>query len=150
MLISTIRRRLTQRFLWGCLLCVGLLSSLQPFIATHFRHDGWEDEPAFRVRSVGATVEYEPDDRADHLAEQETTIFVPTAASIDLPNALQHGLDLLKTLVLLLAPLTIALAFRIVPKAREAVERIPHHSGAPPPATIWRRLPPETAPPLSI
>ncbi|MDB5826752.1 MAG: hypothetical protein JWQ73_972 [Variovorax sp.] len=140
---------MTRRILWWCLLCGGVLSSLQPFIATHFRHDGWEDEPAFRVRSVGATVEYEPDDRADHPAEKETTIFVPAAASIDLPNALQHGLDLLAALVLMLLPLTIALAFRVVPRPREAAERVPHRAGAPPPSAIWRRLPPETAPPLA-
>jgi hypothetical protein len=30
---------------WGL---VGvLLAALQPFIAIHFREDGWEDEPAF-------------------------------------------------------------------------------------------------------
>ncbi len=150
MVFSTIRRRLTKHVLWVCLLCAGVLSSLQPFIATHFRHDGWEDEPAFRVRSIGATVEYEPDDRAEYASKKETTIFVPTAANIDVPNALQHGLDILAALLVLLVPLTIAPAFRAAPKAREAVERVPHHAGAPPPATIWRRLPPETAPPLSI
>jgi len=139
--------RLCTRWVWAGLLCGILLSALQPFIAVHFRQDGWEDEPGFRVRATDATVEYVPDDRPDHPTDRETTMYVPLAANIDLPNAFDHGLDMLGALVLFLAPLTIVLLVASAPRPRHLVERAARYSGPSPPAWPWRRLPPVTAPP---
>jgi hypothetical protein len=50
-----------------------MLSVLQPFLFTHFRQDGWEDEPGFRVRNVESMALFSPDDREDHKKELETT-----------------------------------------------------------------------------
>jgi hypothetical protein len=147
MLSARLRKFISTHFMWWCV-CGVLLSACHPFIATHFRSDGWEDEPAVRLRVASDTVQFEADDRADHPNDRETTLFAQGAASIDLPNALQHGLDNLMALVFLLLPLTVALVRLLVPDEREPLERVPVRSGAPPPTAPWRRLPPETAPPL--
>ncbi len=127
-----------------------VLAALQPFIFTHFRQDGWEDEPGFRVRNVEAMALFSPDDREDHLKELETTLYVPAGAHLDLPDAFEHGLDTLMALVCLLLPLTVALLSWVVPKPREVPERVPNTSGAlPPPTARWRTQPPPTAPPLT-
>jgi hypothetical protein len=146
---AAFRRLVAAHCLWWSA-CGILLGALQPFIATHFCQDGWEDEPAFRIRSVSASAQFEPDDRPEYPTWIETTIFVPSAASIDLPHTLQQGLDGLLALVFLALPLTIALArlpccllWRLVP------QRVPHASGAPPPTALWLTQPPPTAPPLS-
>jgi hypothetical protein len=147
MVSARLRRRITSSLIGWCVWGI-LLAALQPFIATHFRQDGWEDEPGFRIRSVSATAEFEPDERSDHANWHETTLFVPAAANIDLPNALQHGLDRLLALVLAALPLTVLLAV-LVPRATQPlrIRRIPNPSGAPPPAACWRRQPPSQAPP---
>jgi len=124
-----------------------LLILLLPFIAAHFRCDGMEDEPALRVRSASETTQFEADNRADHPTDRETTLFAQTAASIDLPDALGLAIDNLLAMVLALLPLAVVLVRLTVPVERTAPERVPHHSGAPPPAEPWRRLPPTTAPP---
>ncbi|CAN5825184.1 hypothetical protein BH11PSE13_BH11PSE13_28440 [soil metagenome] len=126
-----------------------LLSALQPFLFTHFRQDGWEDEPGFRVRNVSAMAQFVPDERHDHRLELETTLYVPAGAHLDTPNAFGHGLDLLMALVALLVPLAIALMRVLSPPERTSRERIPHTSGAPPPTALWRTQPPPTAPPLT-
>jgi len=145
---ARLRRFIAKHCVWWCLFGV-LLTAIQPFIAAHFRSDGWEDEPGFRIRSVGASTQFEPDDRADHPADLETTLFVSSAASIDLPNALQHGIDHLSALVLLLLPLTVLVVLIVEPVQRLVPEPVPNTSGAPPPTALWRRRPPETAPPLT-
>jgi hypothetical protein len=127
-----------------------LLILLQPFIAVHFRCDGLEDEPALRVRGASETTQFEADDRADHPADRETTLFAQTSASIDLPNALNFALDNLLAMVFALLPLSVVLVRLAAPVAREVPERVPPHGGAPPPAEPWRRLPPTTAPPSGI
>ena len=76
-------------------------------------------------------MELHPDERADHPADLETTLFVPSAASIDLPDALQHGIDGLMALVLLLLPLTVALVRLVETFASVVPQRVPHTSGAP-------------------
>ena len=140
---STVRRLAA----WWCLAGV-VLTLCQPFLAAHFRVDGWEDEPGFRVRA-GDMVRFEADDRADHPGDRETTLFVSPSASVDLPDALRDGIDGLMALVLLALPLSIALPALRQPALRVLPERVPTRSGAPPPpAAVWQRLPPQTAPPL--
>jgi hypothetical protein len=126
-----------------------LLALLQPFLFSHFRQDGWEDEGKFGVRDVSAVAQFEPDERSDHPNELETTLYVPAAAHIDAPEAFQQGLDVLMALVWLTLPLTVALMRLWVPPDRVSRERVPHTSGAPPSAVPWRSQPPKTAPPLS-
>ena len=126
-----------------------LFAALQPFLAVHFCQDGWEDEPGLRIRNVSASAQFEPDDRADHPNELETTVFVPAAAAIDHPDTFQHGLDGLMALVFMLLPLTVALYLFAVPRDKDVRVDRPSPSGASPPATIWLRQPPKTAPPLT-
>ncbi|CAN5534049.1 hypothetical protein BH10PSE18_BH10PSE18_17300 [soil metagenome] len=147
MVPARLRERIASSLIGWCV-CGFLLAALQPFIATHFRQDGWEDEPGFRIRSVSATAEFEPDERSEHANWHETTLFVPASASIDLPDALQHGLDRLLALVLVALPLTVLLA-ALVPRATQPlrIRRIPNPSGAPPPTACWLRQPPSQAPP---
>ncbi len=131
---------------WCCIAFV-LLAALQPFIAVHFREDGWEDEPGFRIRAASATVQFEPDERPDHASSRETTLFVPSSAGTDLPDSLRHGLERLMAIVLAMLPLVVALHGSPVrapcaPRGRtRAVIR------APPPTSPWRCSPPRTAPP---
>lgn len=147
MLLSRIRTLIATRR--RLLLAVGgLLIVLLPFIAVHFRCDGLEDEPALRLRSADATVQFEQDDRADHPHDRETTVFAQTSASIDAPDTLSHGLDLLAALALALVPLTLALIRLVEPVERGLPQRVPTQGGAPPPQSIRRRRPPPTAPPL--
>ncbi|AGU48405.1 hypothetical protein VAPA_1c12900 [Variovorax paradoxus B4] len=127
-----------------------VLILLQPFIAVHFRCDGLEDEPQLRVRSASETTQFEVDARADHSADRETTIFAQTWASIDHPHALHLALGNLLAMILALLPLVVVLVRLSAPAEREIPERVPHHSGAPPAAEPWRRLPPTAAPPLGI
>ncbi|MGJ7497522.1 hypothetical protein ACSFA8_20940 [Variovorax sp. RT4R15] len=148
MLSSRLRKLVSTHCVWWCL-CGVLLTLCQPFLAVHFRCDGWEDEPAVRIRVVSDTTQFEADGRADHPDDRETTLFAQSAASVDLPNALEHGLDGLMALVFLLLPLTIALVRLVEPVERHLQGRVPTRSGAPPPTAPWRRLPPKTAPPLT-
>lgn len=123
-----------------------LLSALQPFIAVHFRSDGWEDEPGFRIRPMSQTTQFEQDGRLEHAGEHETTLFVPLGANMQ-PS---HGFgDVLGALAALLA---VALtAPRVLPALRLA--RVPPHprpctrGGPPPPSAPWRARPPALAPP---
>ncbi len=77
----------------------------------------------------------------------ETKLFVPSAASIDVPLAFLSGLAAFLCLVVLTAPLRVVLAgFRgLLPEA--VVAPVPNTGGAPPPTLLWRSRPPETAPP---
>jgi hypothetical protein len=146
MLTLRIRRLIAKHCVGWCVLGIAL-AVLQPFIGAHFCQDGLENEGEFFIRSPSATAFFEPDLRAGHHADRETTLFAASGASIDLPHALQHGIDSLMALVLLLPPLMLAL-LRLVPRVRSApAQRVPAHSGAPPAAAPWRRQPPETAPP---
>ena len=141
---STIRRLAA----WWCLVGV-LLTLCQPFLAAHFRVDGWEDEPGFRIRADDRVL-FEADDRADHSDDRETTLFVSPSASVDLPDAFQNGIDGLMALVLLILPLSIALPAVLQDAIRKLPVRVPTRGGAPPPsAAAWQRLPPQTAPPLT-
>lgn len=140
------RRLIEPHAGWWCVLGV-LLTALQPFMAVHFREDGWEDEPGFRIRAVSAVAQFEPDERPDHASSHETTVFVPSGAGIDLPNVFQHGLDGLMALVLALLPLLVALRTLAIPAPRELRERLRAIIRAPPRTRPWRRRPPETAPP---
>lgn len=141
-------RRRNETFA-GWLVFAMVLVALQPFIAIHFRDDGWEDEPGFRIRAVSATVQFEPDERPDHTASSETTVFVPSGASIDLPDVFHDGLASLMALVLSLLPLIVLLAVLRAPSTHGLLELLQARCRAPPPTTVWRRLPPKTAPPLS-
>ena len=125
-----------------------LLIFLQPFIAVHYRCDGLEDEPMLRVRSASETSQFEADDRADHPADRETTVFAQAPASIDQPDVLDFALSGLMAMVLAMLPLVLAAGRLAAPVVREAPEHVPPHGGAPPPAVSWRRLPPPAAPPL--
>ncbi|SDE59339.1 hypothetical protein SAMN05444679_125130 [Variovorax sp. CF079] len=145
---TRLRHFIATRCVGWCFLAV-LLAAIQPFIAVHFRHDGWEDEPGFRIRSASASTQFEPDNRPDHPTDRETTLFVSSAANIDLPDALQHGINHLRARLLLLLPLTVAAVLVVEPAQRLVPEPVPNVSGAPPPTTLWLRRLPETAPPLA-
>lgn len=133
---------------WGA--AVVLLSALQPFLFTHFRHDGWEDEPGFRVRNVAAVAIFESDPRSDHAQQLETTLYVPVATGLNLVDELDAGLGHLMGLILLLVPLLIGLAVWVLPVLTRRCEAVLDAGGASPPqATPWRTLPPQTAPPAS-
>ncbi|MGJ7556915.1 hypothetical protein ACSFBX_18660 [Variovorax sp. RB2P76] len=148
MIITRIRRSAATHCLWWCFAGV-MLSVLQPFLFTHFRQDGWEDEPGFRVRNVESMALFSPDDREDHKKELETTLYVPASAHVDTPNAFQHGIETLIALALLVLPLVVALMRLLVPALQVAFERVPYSGGAPPPTALWRTQPPSTAPPLT-
>ena len=148
MVIKRYRHLIAPHYGWWCFAGL-LLSALQPFLFIHFQQDGWENEPGFRVRNVEAMALFSPDDRDDHKTELETTLYVPAAARIEAPDALQHGLDGLKALVFLLVPLTVALHQVPAPAAQVLREPVALTSGAPPPTAPWRSLPPQTAPPLT-
>jgi hypothetical protein len=143
-----VRQLAGSRIAWWLLLAI-MLTALQPFIAIHFRDDGWEDEPGFRIRALSTTVQFEPDERPDHAASRETTVFVPSGASIDLPNVFQHGLDGLMGLVLAMLPLLVALRAFAQPVPCALRVRVRAVIRAPPPTSPWRRYPPKTAPPLT-
>jgi hypothetical protein len=147
MLLARVRHFAEAHHRWWCVAGV-LLILLQPFIAVHFRCDGLEDEPMLRVRSASDTTQFEADDRANHPADRETTLFAQAPASIDLPDALILALNGLLAMVLLLLPLTVAMNRPAAPIERDAPERVPPRSGSPPPPIPWRRLPPTTAPPF--
>ncbi|WP_394790779.1 hypothetical protein [Rhodoferax sp.] len=149
MLSQRLRSKIATHCVWWCAAWV-LMAALQPFMAVHFRRDGWEDEPAFRFHTAGESAQFEPDDRADHSGDIEATVFVPASASIDVPHAFQSGLDGLMALVLLSLPLLIALAALAVPAQPLLAQRIPRARG-PPPDNIpfWRLQPPKNAPPLT-
>jgi hypothetical protein len=134
--------------LWWCFSGV-VLSMLQPFLFIHFRQDGWEDEPGFRVRNVEAMALFSPDDRADHKKELETTLYVSAGAHVDTPNAFQQGIETLMALVLLVLPLVVVLMRLFLPAPRAMCERVPYTGGAPPPTAPWRTQPPTTAPPFT-
>ncbi|MDM0057077.1 hypothetical protein [Variovorax fucosicus] len=142
-----LRRFVTRHFAGWCLAAL-CLAALQPLLAVHFRVDGWEDEPGLRVRGADVT-RFEPDERSGHADTPEVTLFVPSAATIDLPHALQHGLDLLMALVGLLLPLLVALRRLGVPWQPPLPAALIRRSRAPPLAAPWRRRPPTLAPPLS-
>jgi hypothetical protein len=146
MLLARVRRFAASHHTLWCVLGM-LLILLQPFIAVHFRCDGLEDEPMLRVRSLSDTVQFEADDRADHPADHETTVFAQAPASIDHPDAFDFALRGLLAMVLAMLPLVLAVARLAVPIVREAPERVPFLGGAPPPSAPWRRLPPTAAPP---
>ncbi|MBT2326994.1 hypothetical protein J7E62_32390 [Variovorax paradoxus] len=149
-MLAQIRHLVASQHVWWCVIGT-LLATLQPFISAHFCQDGLEDEGDFQVRSMSISVEFYPDERAERAPDLETTLFLPSAAGIDRPGALQHGLDALMALVLLLLPLTVALMRLVKTFASVDPQAVPHTSGAPPPLPTapWRRLPPETAPPLT-
>ncbi|WP_234383080.1 MULTISPECIES: hypothetical protein [unclassified Variovorax] len=142
------QRQRPESTAWWLLFAM-MLVALQPFIAIHFRDDGWEDEPGFRIRAVSATVQFEPDERPGHVARPETTVFVPSGASIDQPGAFQDGLAGLMALVLALLPLIVRLPVPRPLSSRGPSGRPHARCRAPPPTAIWRRLPPKTAPPAS-
>ncbi|VTU34205.1 hypothetical protein [Variovorax sp. PBL-E5] len=148
MLTLRIRRLIAKHCMGWCVLGIAL-AVLQPFIGAHFCQDGLENEGEFFIRSPSTAAFFEPDQRAGHQADRETTLFASSAASIDVPHALQQGIDGLMALVLLLLPLTVLL-LRPGQRVRSGpAQRVPNTSGAPPPAAPWRRQPPETAPPFA-
>jgi hypothetical protein len=125
------------RWCWAGVALVLLL----PFIAVHYRCDGLEDEPMLRLHVASEAVQFEADDRADHPADHETTVFAQTPASIDQPDAFGLGLDMLLSLVLAMLPLVLAMARLIVPivratpsKCRRRAARRRRHSLAAPAA----------------
>jgi len=148
MLTLRIRRLIAKHCVGWCVLGIAL-AVLQPFIGAHFCQDGMENEGEFFIRSPSAATFFEPDQRPGHQADRETTLFASSAASIDVPHALQQGIDGLMALVLLLLPLTVMVLLFVQRICSGPVQRVPNTSGAPPPAAPWRRQPPETAPPLA-
>ncbi len=147
--MSTMRlRRLlsTQCLAWwiGAL----LLSALQPFIAVHFRSDGWEDEPGFRIRPMSQTTQFERDGRSDHAREHETTLFVPQGAGMQAAHAFGDALGALLALLALALPLAV---LKHLPTPRGTTPapgpRPCTRGGPPPPAAPWQAHPPALAPP---
>lgn len=148
--MNSVRRRhlLAMHSMWWGMAVV-LLSALQPFLFTHFRHDGWEDEPGFRVRNVAAVAIFESDPRSEPGQQLETTLFVPVATGQNLIDELDTGLAHFMSLVLLLVPLSIGLAALALPLPVRWCEAVLDAGGSSPPGAMpWRTLPPPTAPPL--
>jgi hypothetical protein len=148
-MLARIRQLVEGRSIGWCLVGM-LLVAAQPLIGAHFCHDGLENEGEIHIRGAGPAVELEVDDDANGPAEgPEATFFLPSAASIDLPGALDQGIERLLALVLLLLPLVVPSvpclsAFRSADR-----QRAPVKGGAPPPCRApWRGPPPETAPPF--
>ena len=147
MLALRLHRLIVVNCAWWCFVGI-MLVTMQPFIAAHFCHDGLEDEPELQIRIGNEVGRIEPEERAEHPGERETTVFVAPSASIDLPNVFQDGIDAFVALVLLIAPLTVARFQPSVRVDRTVPEQVPRFARAPPPpATPWLRHPPETAPP---
>lgn len=149
--ITDRRRKFTAQCVGWCLGGV-LLAALHPFLFTHFRQDGWEDEPGFRVRNSGAMAQFIADERLDHKNELEPTLYVPTAARLEVTSAFKDGLAGLMALVALLLPLAVAVMRPFSECESSTPEPVPFTSGAPPPpaAEPWRTLPPQAAPPFSV
>lgn len=149
-MMNSVRRRdliAMHSMWWG--IAVVLLSALQPFLFTHFRHDGWEDEPGFRLRNVAAVAIFESDPRSDQGQQMETTLFVPVATGLNLTDELDAGLTRLMGLVLLVVPLLVRLAVPALPLLVRRCESVLDPGGSSPPdAAPWRTLPPQTAPPV--
>lgn len=146
-MLARIRGLVARQCTWWCIVGL-LLVAAQPLIGAHFSRDGLEDEGEIHVHSAAMSVELEADD--DGLpGDVEITVYVPSAASIDLPQAFQQGIDHLLTLVLLLLPLLVLIAPFLSAFRSAARHRPLNNSGAspPPPTAPWHRLPPETAPP---
>lgn len=147
--MSTARlRRLlsTQCLAWwiGAL----LLSALQPFIAVHFRSDGWEDEPGFRIRPMSQTTQFEQDARIDHAREHETTLFVPLGAGTPSTHALGDALGAFAALLALALALAVRKAVPALhPTTPPPRPRPSTRGGPPPPSAPWRSRPPALAPP---
>lgn len=148
MVQDRLRRLFATHCLCWCAVVV-LLTAIQPFLFAHFRHDGWEDEPGFRIRNTQSIAMFGPDDRPDHAKELETTLAVPLSAQLDAPELLQQGIDCLLALIALLLPVTITLLMSLVPKFEPVAARIRPQSGGPPATSPWRTQPPTLAPPLT-
>lgn len=145
-MIARYRRFIGRHCRSWCLVAI-VLSVLQPFLFTHFQRDGWDDEPGFRVRNAGAMALFSPDDRTGHQRDLETTLFVPTAAHLEQPDALDSGLAALMALFFSLLPLTVVIRGTPLPREAAFPERMAFASRAPPPAAPWRCRPPKAAPP---
>lgn len=125
-----------------------LVSALQPFLSVHFDVDGLVERQEMSIRAFGQAAQFQPDEDAASPSAVEVKLFVPSAASIDLPLAFFSGLAAFLSLVILAAPLRVVLAdFLGVLDSAEAAP-VPNAGGAPPPTRPWRTRPPETAPPL--
>lgn len=146
MSLARFRRRVAKQCLWWCLAGI-LLSALQPFLFNHFRSDGWEDEPGFRIRDLETVAVFSPDDRELNHEKIETTLYVPNGASIDSSQLLQQGLDLLKVMVGVMLPLAFLLLRQTLPPKPNVPRPSRYRGGAPPPTAMWRTQPPPTAPP---
>lgn len=144
---TRLRRLLSTRCLawWiGAL----LLSALQPFIAVHFRSDGWEDEPGVRIRPMSQTTQFEQDDRAGHSNDQETTLYVPQGAGMGATHAIGDALGAFLALLALALPLAVLPAARAPLGAAPSRRARPRARGGAPPGTApWRSRPPALAPP---
>ncbi|RZL68712.1 MAG: hypothetical protein EOP77_00280 [Variovorax sp.] len=149
--ITDQRRKFTAQCLGWCLAGV-LLAALNPFLFTRFRQDGWEDEPGYRVRNSGAMAQFIADERLDPKSDLETTLYVSTAARLEITSALKDGLAGLMALVALLLPFAVAVMRPFSECESSTPEPVHFTSGAPPPpaAEPWRTLPPQTAPPFSV
>lgn len=146
--MSTVRlRRLlsTRCLAWwiGAL----LLSALQPFIAVHFRSDGWEDEPGFRIRPLSQTTQFEQDGRLEHAHEHETTLFVPLGAGMQSSHGFGDVLGALAALLALVLALAVPRMETALRLAMPARHRPCPRGGPPPPSAPRRARPPALAPP---
>jgi hypothetical protein len=126
-----LHRLVIQHCIGWCLAGV-LLSVLQPFLVNHFRQDGWEDKPGFRLRGEGRRVVFELHQRVTHDDEFETTLCAPLGARLDRPGAFGDGLDLLLALVFLSLPLDVARRAASLPSLRALMKRVAFPGGAPP------------------
>ncbi|WP_213953106.1 MULTISPECIES: hypothetical protein [unclassified Variovorax] len=130
---------------WCALLL--LVSALQPFLSVHFDVDGLVERQELSIRAFGQDAQFQPDEDGPGPSAVEVKLFVPSAASIDLPLAFISGLAAFLCLVILAAPLRVVLAaFLGVFDSTEAAP-VPNAGGAPPSTQLWRTRPPETAPP---
>jgi hypothetical protein len=146
MLTRRFSQYIARRWTWWCALLV-LVSAFQPFLSVHFDEDGLVERQELSIRAFGQDAQFQPDEDATDPWAVETKLFVPSAASIDVPLAFLSGLAAFLCLVVLTAPLRVVLAgFRgLLPEV--VVAPVPNTGGAPPPTLLWRSRPPETAPP---
>ncbi|MDM0086330.1 MULTISPECIES: hypothetical protein [unclassified Variovorax] len=147
MKLPRLRRLIATHLLEWCL--AGLfLAAIQPFLFSHFRQDGWEDEPGFRVRNAQSTALFSPDDRASHAKELETTLYAPAGAHLESHLGAYHALLQGLAQWLSLLPLMAVAGALLRPPESPVPRPVRHTGGAPPRATPWCTLPPSAAPPL--
>lgn len=140
-----LRRSLAARFVLACML---LLTVVQPLLNVHFNAQGWEDEPAYRIRVAGQSMEPEwtahgagNESDAPPLTQESTVYVQPSIDSSDASD------DDFGTLIwaLTLACVAAWWAWRLPQLARQASEQRCYAHWLAPPARIAQQRKPTRA-----